>query len=182
MCGPRQTRRAALTSLGAARISRKGQSALPFYRLRPNPQERHPSTCAEAVLHVSAWVAWACADTPAGVRRDRIPSSPGEYICLRLRDSGSGIVPEVLGRIFEPFFTTKDVDAVLNAELSLIHFRAARIDAACATLTLPGLCVVASMRRRLRYPGFLCERKARLRSAAPPDIHRQAPAAPGPTQ
>src|SRR5260221_6810678 len=74
--GLRQTQRAALTSLGAARISRKGQSALPFYRLRPNPQERHSAGRAEAGFHVSAWVARACADTPSGLCRDRTPS-PG---------------------------------------------------------------------------------------------------------
>ncbi|MFO1488475.1 MAG: response regulator [Verrucomicrobiota bacterium] len=33
----------------------------------------------------------------------------GEFICLTVRDNGSGIPPEVLPRIFEPFFTTKEV-------------------------------------------------------------------------
>lgn len=31
----------------------------------------------------------------------------GEYIQIDVRDSGSGIPPEILNRIFEPFFTTK---------------------------------------------------------------------------
>lgn len=31
----------------------------------------------------------------------------GRYVCLRVRDTGSGIPPAIQGKIFDPFFTTK---------------------------------------------------------------------------
>lgn len=33
--------------------------------------------------------------------------SPGSYVCLAVKDQGSGMGPEVLEKLFEPYFTTK---------------------------------------------------------------------------
>ena len=46
---------------------------------------------------------------------------PGEYIRLRVIDSGDGITEEVLSRIFEPFYTTKDKGKGTGLGLSLVY-------------------------------------------------------------
>jgi two-component system cell cycle sensor histidine kinase/response regulator CckA len=45
--------------------------------------------------------------TVARVGEEHPDLAPGEYVRLRVRDSGRGMTPEVVERAFEPFFTTK---------------------------------------------------------------------------
>jgi len=45
----------------------------------------------------------------------------GERLGVSVRDNGSGITPENLGRVFEPFFTTRDVGAGLGLGLSVSY-------------------------------------------------------------
>ena len=49
-------------------------------------------------------------DLDAASFNTTVGAKPGPYVVIHVRDTGSGMQPEILERIFDPFFTTKELD------------------------------------------------------------------------
>jgi PAS domain S-box-containing protein len=45
----------------------------------------------------------------------------GDYVCLNIRDTGSGMTPEIQARLFEPFFTTREPGHGMGLGLASVY-------------------------------------------------------------
>jgi signal transduction histidine kinase len=56
-----------------------------------------------------------------GVNSDYLAAPPGDYVMLSVKDTGSGITPDVLQHLFEPFFTTKVLSKGTGLGLATVY-------------------------------------------------------------
>jgi signal transduction histidine kinase/CheY-like chemotaxis protein len=70
----------------------------------------------------------------------RLPSNlpAGDYICIAVSDTGTGMTPQVLARAFEPFFTTKDVGKGSGLGLSMVYSSMGQMGGAVDIESEPG--------------------------------------------
>ena len=63
---------------------------------------------------------------------------PGNYICLTVTDTGSGMNAETLARAVEPFFSTKEVGRGTGLGLSMVHGLTAQLGGGFKIASAPG--------------------------------------------
>ncbi len=64
-------------------------------------------------------------------RAETVPAGgklqPGEFVCITVRDTGTGMAVDTLARAIEPFFSTKGVGQGTGLGLSMVHGLAAQL-------------------------------------------------------
>lgn len=53
--------------------------------------------------------------------KSRADAEPGHYVRLSVRDTGTGMTPEICARVLEPFYTTKEQGKGTGLGLSMVH-------------------------------------------------------------
>jgi CheY-like chemotaxis protein len=78
----------------------------------------------------------------------------GDFVALKVEDTGMGIPPDILARVFEPFFTTKDINKGTGLGLSQVYGFAQQMGgyATIASELGVGTCVIIYLPRSHSEP------------------------------
>lgn len=97
--------------------------------------------------------------------------APGNYICLSISDTGSGMDEETLRRAVEPFYTTKGIGRGTGLGLSIVDGLAEQLGGRLTLESQPGVGTTANVwipavPRTPKAPGRAMARRSRPAKAS----------------
>ncbi len=93
-----------------------------------------------------------------GVTREKLDLNPGNYIEIKVSDTGAGIAPEIIGFIFDPYFTTKGLGKGTGMGLAMVHGIVKRYGGRISVDSKPGqgtlftICLPVAIKRQEHHP------------------------------